>query len=370
MSKIKTENNPDVQIKGVDKITGNDDPSTIFFTIQHPAHVHLFRNSIQELSEQGHNIYTFVREKEINTELLDQYEINYELLADEPKYSWQLPFVQIKYEWNLIQRVRHLEPDILVAMGEPAITHAAKLTDATSIIFTDTEHATLQNSLAFPFADRIYTPDCYQGDIGTKHKKYPSYHELAYLHPNRFKSDPSILVEANLDPDEQFVILRLVSWGAMHDAGNSGFKDVVDVVHALEERGVTVCITSEGDLPASIEDRQVSILPHRMHHLMYYADLFIGESPTMATESAVLGTPALYVSSIRLGYSDQLENKYDLVYNFSGPNRQSNAVTKAISIVEDYNQAVWDQRKERLIDDKIDTTKFIIEQIQREIDTQ
>ena len=34
---------------------------------------------------------------------------------------------------------------------------------------------------------------------------------------------------------------------------------------------------------------------------MYYADLFVGESATMASEYAVLGTPAIFVSTSRRG---------------------------------------------------------------------
>ncbi|WP_092936175.1 DUF354 domain-containing protein [Natrinema hispanicum] len=338
----------------------SDQSLTILFAIQHPAHVHLFRNSIQILSEEGHNVYTFARKKEINTDLLDQYIIDYELLAGEPESSWQLPLVQLKYEWGILRKTHQLDPDVLVAMGEPSITHAAKLTDATSLVFTDTEHATLQNTLAFPFADRIYTPECYQNNIGKKQVRYPGYHELAYLHPDRFEPDPSVLEEAGLDRDEQFVVLRLVSWDAMHDVGDSGFEDVVDIVQALEETGTTVRITSEADLPEAIEDRRALISPDRIHDLIAFADLYVGESATMATESAVLGTPAVFVSSSRRGYTDELEEEYGLVYNYSGKNRHERGLKKAIEVLERTDSDQWEKRHKQMLADKVDTTDVII----------
>ncbi|WP_049924083.1 DUF354 domain-containing protein [Halopiger djelfimassiliensis] len=336
----------------------------IIFTIQHPAHVHLFRNSIRQLSENGNDVFIIVRKKEINTELLELYDINHTVVADEPSSMFHLPFVQLQYEKALIRAVRRIDPDVLVAMGEPAITHAAAATDAKSLVFTDTEHATLQNALCFPFADRIYTPECYDDNIGSKQVRYPGYHELAYLHPNRFEPDPSILSEANVERDERFAILRLVSWDAVHDIGDGGFSDIVDVVKALEATGTTVRITSEAELPASIRDRKVSVPPHRIHDLMAFADLFVGESATMAAESAVLGTPAVYVSSSQLGYIDELEHQYGLLFTYSGADRHERGLDKAISILERNDSEQWKRRRERLLADKVDTTNVIVNAVQ------
>lgn len=332
-------------------------------TIQHPAHVHFFRNAIEELRSDGHEVHVFTRDRPMALTLLDTYGIDYEILTGRFDSKTKMVLGQLRYEVNLFKKVRRLEPDVVTAIGGLAIAHVSKVTDARSVLFTDTEHARLSNMLAFPFADRICTPDCYEDDVGSKQVRYPGYHELAYLHPRRFEPDPSIRSEVGLDPDERFVILRVVDWKAVHDMGASGFADVASVVESLEETGVRVFITAEGDLPEAVSGYQIPVEPHRIHHLMYYADLFIGESPTMATESAVLGTPAMYVSTLRLGYTNELEQRYGLVQNYSGPNRQSEAVNGALGILEDYDQSMWDRRRERMLEDKIDTTGFVLDQI-------
>jgi hypothetical protein len=365
MSNIELQQAEDAQKidQGVREEIHRDHSATILFAIQHPAHVHLFQNSIRILSQNGYDVHVFARKKEINTDLLDLLEIDYELLAGEINKSWQMPFVQFKYEWGIIRKTRQLNPDVLVAVGEPAITHAAKLTDATSLVFTDTEHATLQNILAFPFADYIHTPECYQEDIGPKQRRYPGYHELAYLHPDRFEPDPSILDEVGLDRTEQFVVLRLVSWDAMHDVGQNGFEDIVDAVDAIEETGARVLITSEADLPPAIVDRQVSIPPHRIHDLLAFADLYIGESATMTAESAVLGTPAVYISSIRIGYTDELEKKYGLVFTYPEAGQHERGLKKAIEILNQNSSRKWETRRQRMLMDKKDTTDVILTSI-------
>ena len=63
-----------------------------------------------------------------------------------------------------------------------------------------------------------------QVDLGRKHIRYNGFHELAYLHPNRFKPDISVLDELKVKEGEKFVILRFVSWNATHDFGQAGLS--------------------------------------------------------------------------------------------------------------------------------------------------
>ena len=72
-----------------------------------------------------------------------------------------------------------------------------------------------------------------------------------------------------------------------------------------------VFISSEDSLPDEFRPWQISIPPEKMHDALAYATLFIGEGATMASECAVLGTPAIYVNSLQLGYLFE-EEKYGL----------------------------------------------------------
>ena len=335
----------------------------VVITIQHPAHVHFYRHAIEHLQASGHEVHVFARDRPMALTLLDRYGIDYEVLTHKFDSRLKMALGQLRYERNLLKRVREIDPDVITAIGGLAIAHVSRLVDARSVLFTDTEHATLTNSLAFPFADTICTPDCYEDDLGPKQLRYPGYHELAYLHPDRFDPDPTVLSDIGIDPTDRFVILRLVDWNAAHDVGDSGFSDIESVVTALEATGVSVYITAEGGVPDSVERCQLPVAPHKIHHLMYYADLFIGEGATMATESAVLGTPGLFVSTLRLGYTAELADRYGLLANFDGSNRQSEAIEAGVSILDEYDQTLWDQRRQRMLADKIDTTTVILEQL-------
>lgn len=112
-------------------------------------------------------------------------------------------------------------------------------------------------------------------------------------------------------------MLRLVAWNAAHDVGHGGFADTKEVVDQLESTGARVLITAERGVATDYESYKVDIPPEQIHHVLYYSNLFIGESATMATESAVLGTPAIFVSSTKRGYTEEIKNCCSLIFNFS-----------------------------------------------------
>jgi predicted glycosyltransferase len=348
---------------------------TVIVTIQHPADVHFFKHAIKELNAGGHEVYVFAREKEVAIDLLDAYGIAHEVLAGAVRAGSliSLGSVQLAYEGRLLRRAYRLQPDVIAAVGGVAAAHVAALVGARSVVFYDTEHATLQNALAYPLADTVCTPACYREDLGSKQVRYPGYHELAYLHPDRFTPAEGANLPTELGLDgagtngEGLVVLRVVDWGAAHDVGQSGFADISHAVSRLERTGATVVISAEGDLPATLEGKCVSVPPHRMHDLLSHADLYIGEGATMAAESAVLGTPAVYVNTLTMGYTDELDETYGLLFNCCGRNRHERALGRAESVLAggDTSASDWWARREHLLTETVDTTNVIIRELLR-----
>lgn len=340
------------------------DAPTVVFTVSHPHDVHLFRNAIDVLSEKGFQLHVFAREKEITTTLLEKYAIPHTILGNNHTSKAELIWSWSSFGFNLFREARQIQPDLMVAEVGAAVAPISWLLGIDSLIFLDAEHAQLQNSLAFPFATQICTPACFWTDIGSKQVRYDGYQELAYLHPDRFDPDPSVLDEADIDEGETFVILRTVGWNAAHDINAGGFAGLEAVIDDLEAEGVSVIVTSETPLPDNLASYELSIEPHRMHDLLYYADLYVGESATMATESAIVGTPAVYVSTLEVGYTNEIAQEYGLIFNYSGGDRQRQAVTQAKAILNGSYDADWEARWRRLIAEKCDTTMVILEQIQ------
>ena len=85
--------------------------------------------------------------------------------------------------------------------------------------------------------------------------------------------------------------------------------------------------------------------------------MFIGDSQTMTSEAAILGTPALKCNTFagKLSVPNELENKYGLCYSYLP--EQFNELMKKVKLLQkkDLDQ-VWRNRVAIFLKDKIDVT--------------
>ena len=281
-------------------------------------------------------------------------------------------FVQRGVElWRVVERFR---PHFLAGVMGPSIAAVGRLRRvlgrdrARVAVFYDTEIAKLTNVFAYPLADYVCTPDCYQGVVHGRHVRYPGYHELAYLHPNRFTPDKQVVRRAGVDPDAPYFVVRFVSYEASHDLGTRGLAlgRKVELVHALAAQG-RVLVSSEGPLPAELEGYRTRIPVQDIHHMLAFARLLVGESATMASECAVLGVPSIYVSPLGRGYTDEEETRYGLVKNFTGARFGDDFVAAARALATDPELAARAHAaRKRLLADKVDVTAWMLEFFERE----
>jgi predicted glycosyltransferase len=87
----------------------------------------------------------------------------------------------------------------------------------------------------------------------------------------------------------------------------------------------------------------------------------------MASESAVLGTPAIYLDNDGRGYTDDLEKSYGLVNNFRESNEdQERAIQKGVELLQNSNlKQETMAKRNRMLEEKIDVTQYLIELIER-----
>jgi len=333
----------------------------VLFNIAHPAQVHLFKNAIRILKDRGHDVEVTAVNKEVSRYLLETYGIKYKLVGESKSSLFGKAVEMIKIESHLYRISREFRPDILVGgVGNVYVAHVGRLIDRPSIVFDDTEHAKIEHLLMDPFVTLIVTPSCYLKDLGEKQIRYDGYHELAYLHPNYFRPNPAVLDELGLSKGDTFFLLRFVSWTASHDIGQKGINNRISFVKELEKYG-TVLISSEDKLNRELEKYRVRIPPERIHDVLYYATLYIGEGATMASEAAVLGTHAIYINTLPLGYLMEQEKRYQLVFNFNTPNFEHQAFKKALTLINTNNLwKIGKKKRNKLLKEKIDVTAFII----------
>jgi predicted glycosyltransferase len=337
-------------------------------SIHHPAQVHFYRHIIDELRGAGHEVRVCVREKDVAVDLLEAHGIEHRVLAETPDSLPRLAAMQLRYEYRLFREARRFRPDVMTSVGGVEISHVAPLVGARAVAFDDSE-PTPSHYLTAPFLDAVCTPAAFQGDFGAAHRRYDGYHELAYLHPDRFDPDPDRLRSAGIDPEERYFVLRFVAWQAHHDVGEAGLSRAAKrtLVDRLSERG-TVYITSEAELPPAFEEYRTPVPPHLVHDLLVFADLYVGDSQTMATEAAVLGTPAVRSNSFA-GTDDmsnfvELEDEYGLLTSLADEDETLDRVGQLVT--DPGAQETWARRRERLLSDKVDVTAFAADLLEEE----
>ena len=331
------------------------------FDITHPAHVHLFKHVIRELEAGGAAVRVLSREKEVTTDLLDAYGIDHTVLSVKGESSLDLAREWLLREVRTVRAARRFEPDVVVSHLSPAAVHAARLSGAKSIVFNDQEHPETVPKLTAPLTTAYCTPESYGADRGARHRRYPGFHELAYLHPDRFSTNVDALREAGVDPDEPYFVCRFVSMGAYHDVGESGISPAQReaVVEALSAHG-DVYVSSESPLPASMEANRLPVPPHAMHDLLAEASLLVTDSATMALEAGILGTPVVRSNSIdaggEFGTLAELAD-YDLVV--AAPDEGVVEMVERLGTDPDAGDR-WRERREALLAEKIDVTGYAL----------
>jgi predicted glycosyltransferase len=332
----------------------------ILIDITQSSDVYLFRAAIRQWEKHGHKVCLAARDHDIIFDLLEAHGFPYISVGKAGRGPIALGWELIRHESRIWHIMRAFRPDVVLEFGGTFVVHAAFLTRTPSIMLTDTEDAVIANSITFPFATVICTPSCFRLDLGAKHIRFDGFKELAYLRPRHFEPDASVLEDLGLASDEPYALLRLVDWGAAHDIGQRGFdKRILPYfVEQLAKYG-RVFVSCEGPAPPDLERFRLRLVPEKIHHVMAFAQLYVGEGATMAAEAAVLGVPAIYVSTrLGLGYLNELESKYNLLHSFADPER---ALEKALELFADRNaKSKWLTRRERVFAEKVDVTEFIV----------
>jgi len=348
----------------------------LLIDVLHPAHVHVFRNLAGVLVERGHEVRWTLRDKDVARELFDQYGLRHQVLSRK-RTGVGLAFEFLERVVRLERLVVSYQPHFLTGIMGPTIAPVARLSRllrlnrARAAVFYDTEIATLTNSFVYPLADYVCTPDSYKGRVRGHHLTYAGYHELAYLHPTRFTPSPEVVRAVGIDPGSPYFVLRFVSYEASHDLGTRGLLPPrkLALVQALREHG-RVLISSEGPLPSELEPYRIRIPVHQIHHVLAFARLVVGESATMASEAAVLGVPAVYVSPLGRGYTDEQERRYGLVHNFTGAKFHADVATYVARLARDAGLSEQARHaRERLLSEKVDVTAWMLDFFEREFHT-
>lgn len=346
----------------------------------HPAHFHLYKNVIRNLREHGHTVVVLIKKKEILEQLLQNSGIEYINILQEGRKDSKLGMGLgvLKRMWRLWRLVCKNRPDIMT--GTSVENSYVGPLMRIPVVYCGEDDASvipLQAKICYPGASAVLTPDsCDDGEWIAKTTKYPSYHELAYLHPNHFTPSAEIVRQQGINPDKPYAIMRFVKLKANHDDNIQGITlEVALRLIAIMKQHMDVYITSERSLEPELEPYRIRINPIYIHDVMAFASLYVGDSQTMAMEACTLGVPSIRFNDFvgKIGVMAELEDgnlhgKKVPCYNLGkgivaseqgSVERLCAAVEGIVIMTEAERKKVYGERRKMMLADKIDYAKFL-----------
>lgn len=290
----------------------------IVIELNHPKHFYQFKQVMNILIQKGHSIQIVARDKDVLLKILQEEGINYQVFGVHKKNLIMKLFAVIYILINYYKILKKAQPNIIISKASLYSVFLSKLLKCKTIIFPDSEVVFVTNKIVAPLADRVITPENFELNYGVKHIRIPGLFENCYLHPSVFQFNNEELNKLNII--KPYVVLRFIGWTANHDVGKKGISEdkKSEIVNLLKNR-FQVYISSEKELSDNLKEYSLKIPASKIHHVLYGAELYLGDSQTMATEAALLGTPSIRTNSF-VGEHDMsnfklLESKYHILRN-------------------------------------------------------
>ena len=286
----------------------------ILISINHPAHVHYFRNFIRIMESKGHRFVVVNRDSPIINQLLDYFQIAHTIRGKRRKSLGTLKTIYylLKFVIYLIGVSRRFHIDFYMGFASAPCALTSFITRKPSVLLDDTDHNVKNQLIYLPFCSRVFTPFYFNSRAfkkdwaKRKQENLQAYIEQLYLHSNYYHPDDSILETLGLTR-QNYVLVRFSAFDASHDKGvNSLDVETRKAVVRLLEQKYRVVLSLEAPSDDDFfTKRTLKYPPHKMHDLLYHARMIVTEGATMASEAYVLGVPYLYINPLTVGYINQ-----------------------------------------------------------------
>lgn len=338
----------------------------VLIQLSHPAHFHLYKNVAKNLMEDGHKVFILIKTKDILEDLLRQSGLPYFNILKEAHRKSKLGMLwdMLVRDWRILRFVKKHDIDLLTG-STVEVAQVGWLTRKYRVNTgeDDMRIVPLFQKMGGPFIQTMLSPiSCDNWKLEPKSIKYAGYHKLAYLHPNQFRPEKSV-VEKYFSKERPYFILRFAKLKAYHDIESDAHGINTEIAQHLIDMLLPhgdVYITAERELEPQFEKYRLHIDPLDIHHVLAFAKLYIGDSQSMAVEAAMLGTPSLRFNDFagKIGVLEELEHKYELTFAISPsePRRLYDKVTELLAM-PDLSEA-FQQRRRKMLSEKIDVTAF------------
>lgn len=337
----------------------------VLFIVYHPVDPYIAFKTAKNIEEEGGKSFFVIVEKEnIIKDIVDSYGFENKVIGKSKKSFIGKVLISIKIIHKIKKIIKSFKPDIVFSPAAPYTSFALKNHKIPLICWEDTETATFNYKYSHKRIDSILLTKSFYKDFSSdKIIRFNGYKELAYLHPNIFKPDVTVLKELGLKKSETIILMRFSALNAMHDIGLeseaiTNDEKILKFIQKIEKdycAKVFISVT-ERDLDKRFDAYKLVINPSKYAHLLSFCSLYIGEGTTTASEAGVLGVPWVNIQKTKRGYLIDQEKNYKLGFR---TDNMDTAFQKAEEFLKNDNiKEEWKLKQKKLIEDKIDVSAF------------
>jgi hypothetical protein len=294
----------------------------ILIDINHPAHVHYFKNLIKIMEKEGHEFIITNRDQKIINDLLDAYSIKH-IIRNKRPVKTNL-FTSLKYIIHSIliifKAIKITEIDIFLGFASFPCSLLSFIYSKPSIIIDDTEHNKVNHFFYKHLCSVILTPFYFAKNMGKKQIYFKAYVEQLYLNSKYFNTKVKSLFQTHLGSDP-YLIIRFITFSASHDIGVKNrltLEEKKEIIRNLSQN-INVYVSLENETNDDFfKQFLITDKPENMHHLIANANLLITEGATMASEAGLLGVNYYYINPLKVGYINEQCSKYPHAHQCNG----------------------------------------------------
>ena len=281
---------------------------TVIIDITHYPHVNFYKYVIGALTRKNINVQVILQPRGNLVSIFEKEcpDVPYVLIGGYKKSIFGKMLGMIKCDIAFLKYLSKIEFEVGTGVGSINLAHTARFFGKTAIIFGDDTENKLAHYLIKPFAPWIVMPKCIT-IRGKKILKYNGFKELAYLHPNHFRPDKKALEPYDLNPYE-YVFIREVSSASLNYRRLTMGK-LAKTLGYLKEMDLKIVLSIEEKSLINLFKKYCIILEEPIediHSLLHFASLTISSGDSMARESCLVGTPAIYTGGRDMAINNEL----------------------------------------------------------------
>ncbi|HDD45910.1 MAG TPA: DUF354 domain-containing protein [Candidatus Aenigmarchaeota archaeon] len=342
------------------EIEGNNGKTekSVIFDIQHYPSVNLFKHAIKVLTEKNINVHVVIQPRG-NLVSVFQSEcptVPFVLIGQHKKTLFGKMVNMIKRDIALLGYLSKIKFDI--GVDSINLAHTTRFFGKPTVVFVDDIEYKLAYHLIKSSATWIIMPRCIPAQ-GKNLLKYNGFKELAYLHPSHFTPNKKALESYNLNPYE-YVFIREVSSASLNYQ-KMKMGRLSKILDYLKQKDLKIVLSIEDKSLIDLFKEHCIILKEPVediHSLLSFAHFTISSGDSMARESCLVGTPAIYTGGRDMAINNELIKRSCM---FKVEDEESIKNTIDYIINNDVRKEVETKIKYAIEHEWVDTTQVILD---------